>query len=76
MILIETDGSRGDRAGRTAEAENPGRERLVEESKLVEPLALRRARDALSVAKLTDNERSLIDDNYFSRPAIIRIPGP
>jgi hypothetical protein len=58
MILIETDGSRGDRAGRTAKAENQASKRLVRGSLLVEPLALRRARHAQSVAKLTDKERS------------------
>jgi hypothetical protein len=59
MILIETDGSRGDRAGRTVEAENQGRKRLVWGSLFVEPLALRRAKHAPSVAKLTDKEQSL-----------------
>ena len=59
MILIETDGSRGDRAGRTAKAENQAGEGLVRGSLLVEPRALRRAQHALAVAKLTDKERSL-----------------
>ncbi len=58
MISIETDGSREDRVGRTGEAENQASKRLVRGSLLVKLLTLRRARHALSVAKLTDKERS------------------
>jgi len=53
-------GPGGSGAGRAAEPENQGGDELEREALPAEPFAFRRAREAIGIEKLTDNERGLL----------------